>query len=167
METISILGGRAKHKGIYDLGAYYDFLYDTFRGRGYEVEEINYRQKVGPDGEPVELELFWTCYRVIDDYARFNMWCKTLIVGIKKEQVVINGQPTTKDFADVELELKGKIELDWKNLWSSNPILKFFRDIYDVHIYREVFNNLKKKLTEDYYFVEGEVKAFFNMQRFM
>jgi hypothetical protein len=167
MEEVKITKSRFKYSGLYALNRYYDLLYDTFRTNGYNVEEWRYRHKLGPDGNTVELELFWDCNKEIDEYSKIKIFAKTLIVGMNKQQTQIDGKPVTKDSGVVELEMKVSIFLDKNNKWEVNPLLRHFRPFYDIYFYKNIFNNTKRVAIDEHFKVENEIKAFFNMQTFL
>lgn len=165
MEEIVITKTRMKYNGIFDFGDYYRLCYDIFRSLGYDVEEQKYKHKTKPEGDEVEIE--WNCYKKVDDYSLFRIFAKTLVVGLSKVQVVLEGVQTSKNTGDCELEMKCFIQTDYENRWETNPMLKFLKGVYDVYFYRSTLNNWKEKVATDMHTVENEMKAFFQMQKFM
>ena len=165
MEEIAITKGRAKYSGIFDFSAYYRLLYDLFRSMGYDVEEQKYTNKTKPEGDEVEIE--WNCYKKVDDYSLFRIFAKTLVLGLQKKQVVVEGVQTTKNYGTIELEIKCFIQTDYENRWETNPMMKFLKGVYDTYFYRSTLETWKQKVITDMHTVENEVKAFFNMQRFI
>jgi len=167
METISVTKSRFKHSGLYNLSSYYNVLYDTLRVLGYDVEEVKYRNKIGPDGQTVEIELFWDAKRKIDDYSKMFIYAKTLIVGMSKQQTQIDGKPVTKDKGIAELELKARVEVDYQNKWEANPIMQQLRWWFEKYFYHDKLNFIQSKVAADMNKLENEIKAFFNMQTFL
>jgi hypothetical protein len=165
MEEISVAKGRAKYTGIFDFGDYYRMLYDLFTSMGYSVEEQKYAHKSVPTGDEIEIE--WNCYKKVDDYSLFRIFAKTLVLGLQKVKVVVEGVQTTKNQGSLELELKCFVQTDYENRWETSPILKFLKGIYDAYFYKATLDNWKEKVAADMHTVENEVKAFFHMQRFM
>jgi len=164
METLKITGSRFKYDGLYSLSSYYNLLYDVFRTMGYDVEEWKYRNKLGPDGTTVELELFWIARRKVDNYARILINCKTLIVTMSKQQTQIDGKPVMRDKGTLELELKVAVEIDYDNKWMINPIFNQLRRIYNNVLNKPALNVIKGKAAGEMGKVDSEMKAFFNMQ---
>lgn len=167
MEALSVSKSRFKYSGLYSLSSYYNVLYDTLRVLGYDVEEVKYRHKLGPDGSTIELELFWEARRSLDNYARIFLKVKTLIVGMSKQQTQADGKPVTKDKGTTELELKAQVEVDYKNLWESNPIMSPLRRFYEKYFYHQKLDLIQVKAASEMSKLETEMKAFFNMQTFM
>lgn len=167
METLRIASGRFKHDGTYSLSSYYNLLYDTLRIMGYNVEETKYRNKIGPDGTTAELEITWAARRNVDNYARILFHVKTLIVGMSKVQTQIDGKPVTRDKGVLELETRTSVELDYENKWISSPIFNQLRRIYNNFFYKNVLGIIKGKAGGELDKLNAEMKAFFNMQKFM
>jgi len=165
MEEITVASARIKYAGKFDLGDYYRLLYDLFRSLGYDVEEQKYKHKTKPEGDEIELE--WNCYKKVDDYTRFKIFAKTLIVGLHKVQVQVEGVTTSKHVGDCELSFKAVLQTDFTNRWETHPFLKFMKGFYDAYIYKGQLEEWKVKILEDMNTVENEMKAFFNMQKFM
>ena len=165
MEEIAIAKARTKFSGIFSIKDYYRLLYDIFRSLGYDVEEQKYKHAVKPEGDEIELE--WQCWKKVDDYARLRIFAKTLVVGLQKVQVQVEGAQTTKEKGSCELELKCFVQTDFENRWEVNPMLKFMKGVYDTYIYRPTFATWRDKVAGEMHTVENEMKAFFNMQRFM
>jgi hypothetical protein len=164
MESIAVTKSRFKYAGLFMLGAYYDMLYDTFRSKGYHVDEFRYRQVMKPDGTPGELELFWNCYKHIDDYCVIKIFAKTLIVGLDKKQTQIDGKAMDLDKGVVELEMKCEVVLDKLNQWDANPMMIHLRPFYDTYFYKNALKNITAKATDEHNWVENQMKGFFNMQ---
>lgn len=167
METLSVTKSRFKHSGLYSLSDFYNVLYDTLRVMGYDVEETRYRNKLGPDGQTVELELFWDAKRKIDDYSRIFIFAKTLIVTMSKQQTQIDGKPVTKDKGTLELELKARVEVDYQNKWEANPIMSYLRKFYEKYFYHAKLDLIQAKAAAEMMKLDSEMKAFFNMQSMM
>lgn len=165
MEEITVTVGRVKFSGIFSFDDYYKLIYDLFRSLGYDIEEAKYSHKTTPVGDSATVE--WACYKKVDDYSMFKISAKTEIEGLEKVQVQIKDQPAVKNKGSCYLELKAVIMTDYENRWEVNPLLKFVKGFYDVYFYKSTFDSWKQKVAIDLHTVENEVKAFFNMQRFM
>ena len=165
MEEITITVGRVKFSGIFSYDDYYKLIYDLFRSLGYDIEETKYSHKTSPTGDSATIE--WNCYKKVDDYTMFKIWAKTEIDGLEKVQVQLKDQTLTKNKGMCYLDMKAIVMTDYENRWEINPIMKFMKGFYDVYLYKSTFETWKAKLALDLHTVENEVKAFFNMQRFM
>ena len=165
MEEITVSATRIKHAGKFDLGDYYRLLYDIFRSMGYDVEEVKYKHKSKPEGD--ELEIEWSCFKKVDDYTRFKINAKSLIVGLQKVKVQVEGVPASRHLGDVELEMKSVLQTDFTNRWETHPFLKFMKGFYESYLYKDNLETWQAKVNTEMNTVANEVKAFFNMQKFM
>lgn len=157
---------RMKFDGVFSMSNYYRVLYDVFRSMNYDVYEIKYAHKMTPDGSE-ELEIVWSCIKDIDNYSRIRIHAKTLVVGMKRVQVPIEGVNVGREQAACELEIAGYVETDYLNKWEADPFLKHLKWFYDTYLYREMFRYVSNIAATQVYAVENEVKAFFNMQKML
>lgn len=165
VEEIAVTKARVKYTGIFDLGDFYRLIYDLMRSLNYDVEEKKYSHKVKPEGDGVDIE--WECFKKVDDYTQFKIFLRAGISGVQKVQVQIEGTQATRNRGECEVELKCYLQTDYENRWETNPLLKFLKGIYDVYIYKSTLNLWKERIASENHTIENEVKAFFNMQRFM
>jgi hypothetical protein len=165
-EETPISEARVKYKGIFEFDDYYRILYDLFTAQGYMVDEVKYRQKEAPDGSR-EVEIIWKCIKDVDDYTRFLIEVTTFIVGMKEIPVQRGEMKTVATRGDIEIRMKSVLVTDYQDRWETSPFLKFLKGVYDRYIYRSTFEGYKDKVREEMYLVENEIKAFFNLSRFM
>lgn len=163
-EEFGITGTRTKFKGTFSLSSYYNLKYDILRRLGYIVVETKYRVKNIPGSS--ELEFAWDAYKNADSYTRYRIRAKTLIVGLEKKEIMLEGVPVAMEKGDVELELKCSLITDYDNRWQTNPILKMFKPFYDRYIYRPVFKEHENAVANHMYTVENAMKEFFKMETF-
>jgi len=165
MEDITVIKTGVKFTGIFSFDDYYKLLYDLFSSIGYAVVEDKYSHSTKPTGDSMDIE--WNCFKKVDDYSMLKIWARTSINGLEKVQVKIKDTMTVKNKGTIALDMKASIMTDYENRWEINPILKFLKGFYDVYFYKSTFESWKERATLDVHTVENEVKAFFNMQRFM
>ncbi len=165
VETRQIASVTLKQKSIFDMGDYYKFLYQLITSLGYIVNEDDYSQKDTPSGK--EIEFHWTCEMEVDDYTKFKIWIECKVRGLQDVQVVREGIKEKKNKGEVELTIKGHILTDYKDRWEKNPVLKFLKGFYDRYLYKPTFEGYIEKIWENVYLIENEVKAFFELPRFM
>jgi len=154
-----------KHKGVFDLDEFYKFLHDLLDSLGYSIEERKYKQKDVPGGK--EVEISWECTKKVDDYTMFRINIDITIKSLVDVQVQRGDIRVPAHKGDMEFKLKGWIITDYEDKWEKSPILKFLKGIYDRYLYKPTFENLQKKVWEESYTVENEVKAFLNLPRFL
>jgi hypothetical protein len=164
-ETIIVPESKVRYKGIFSFTDFYRFFVDTFRTLGYTIDEEKYRHKEKADS--TEIEIVWNCYKNIDDYTRFLIKAKILVVDMKKVQIQKEGVTTTADSGDIEITFTARLVTDYLDRWETSPILKFVKGIYDRYLYKPTFESYKKRIVDEMYTTENETKSFFNLARFM
>lgn len=165
MEKQQVASDMVKSVGVFVMGDYYKFLYQLITSLGYAVGEDDYTQKDTPGGK--EIEFHWTCAMEIDDYTKFSLWLECKVRRMEEVQVVREGIKEKKNKGEVELTIKGTIITDYNNKWEKQPLLKFLKGFFDRYLYKPTFDEYFQRIWENVYLVANEVKAFFELPRFM
>jgi len=157
---------KVKYAGVFDLKGFYKLLYDILAVTlKYTVEEEKYKEKVDSGGKLLEIR--WRAEKKVDDYTLFIIEVNIFITGLTPVTVERDGVETKANKGDIEVTFKCKLQTDYEGRWESSPILKFLKGVYDTYLYRSTFENWKKKIYEEMYTAQNEIKAFFNLSRFM
>lgn len=165
MEKQQIASVMAKPKGVFDMKDYYKFLYQLITSLGYIVNEKDYSQKDVASGK--DIEFHWICEMLVSDYTKFEIWIECKVRGLQDVQVMREGVKEKKNKGEVELTIKGSIITDWQDRWEKQPLLKFLKGFFDRYLHKPTFEGYITRLWENVYLVENEVKAFFELPRFM
>jgi hypothetical protein len=156
---------RIKFKGIFSLDRWYRLMYDLYATLGYEINEKKFKES--HSGSTSEMEIIWECEKKVDDYTVFFIKTEILIQDHKRVKVQKEGVDIEANSGDVTAVFRCSLVTDYENRWESHPVLKFLKGIYDKYLYRATFEFYKDKIYEEMYTVQNEVKAFFNLSRFM
>jgi hypothetical protein len=151
--------------GIFDLDEWYRLMYELFTTFGYEVNERKYKEKMKPQGK--DIEMIWDCQRKVDDYTKFYIRVEVFGLAVKRVSVQKGGVEKNADKGTLEITFKSILITDYENRWETHPVLKFMKGMYDKYLYRPTFDHWKDKIYEEMYHIQNEVKAFFNLSRFM
>jgi len=165
MEQERIAKTLVKPKGIFDWKDFYKFLYELMQAQGYVITEDHYNQKETKNGKEIEVQ--WNCSQFIDDYTRFDVQLLLKVFGLVDVQIERGGQKKDMNQGEIEVWITGFITTDYKNQWEKQPILKFLKGVYDRYLYRSRYEELQAKMWEHVYLIENEVKAYFELPRFM
>ena len=166
MEEISVTKSKLNYSGYFDFGDFYTLLWRTLKDLGYVVVEENYKRSVSGGGE--EINISWSAFKNVDDYSRFKIGIRILILGLKKQEVKLpNGATVKKDKGNIFLTFSVSIQTDYLNKWETHPLLKFLKGFYDYYIYRKQIESLTSKVLEELGSLENEVKSYFQMATFM
>ena len=166
MEEISITKSKLNYSGYFDFGDLYTLLWRTLKDMGYVVIENNYKRAVKQGGE--EINISWSAFKNIDDYSRFKIGIRILILGLSKAEIKLpNGSIVKKDKGTIFVTFSASIQTDYLNKWEVHPIMKFLKGFYDYYIYRKQIESLTSKLLEELGALENEIKSYFQMATFM
>ncbi len=154
-----------KYDGIFDFKQLYSLMTDLAISMGYTIEEKKYKQKESPEGNEVEVE--WWCTKDVDDYTRFKIILRILILGMREVQAKKGELKVRVNEGSIQVLIKGIIVTDYANRWETHPILKLFKGIYDRYFFKSTFERYKKRVYEEAYGFENEIKSFLNLRRFM
>jgi len=170
MERIPIgTRSRVKYKGPYNAQDWYRKLFDLFITYGYEVNETMYREVRSPDGGSRNIFVNWTATKnyKADSYVRFQIDVNSNLINLKKKEVVKNGEKVKMDDGDNDCYYHGYVVLDPDDKWQKSSFLRYLRYLYDRFFYRSKIEFYKNQCYEELYTITNEIKAYFNLQRFM
>jgi hypothetical protein len=156
---------RVRFKGIFSLDRWYRLMYDLFVTLGYDIDEKKYKEK-HKEGFS-NMEIIWEAIKRVDDYTMFFIRVDVLVYDFKKIKAQRKGVEIDADSGDLEVVFRAVLRTDYENRWETHPVLKFFKGIYDKYLYRSTFEFYKNKIYEEMYTIQNEIKAFFNLSRFM
>ena len=103
----------------------------------------------------------------INDYYKFKIKVNFFVIGLKEVEVEKAGVKVKMDTGDIEITIRSYIISDWEGRWENSPVLKFLKGVYDKYLMRSFYQELKVRIYEEAYKFENELKAFFNLSRFM
>jgi hypothetical protein len=156
---------KVKYNGIFKMSDLYRIAHSLLVDMKYQVEEKKYKEKVSQGGR--ELEIAWDATKNFDDYTRFRITVGWFIVGMVDVETEVEGVKVKQNKADVEITINSYLETDYEGRWETHPVAKFFKGIHDKYLYRSTFLDYQDKIYKEAYKFENEMKAFFNLNRFM
>ena len=166
METFDITSSVVKYSGIFKMSEVYKVAFSILADElGYDIEESKYREKVSSDGK--ELEIKWIAEKKISDYYKFRIKVDFFVVGLKDVEVEKSGVKVKMNKGNIDITIKSSIITDWEGRWESSPVLRFLQGLFDKYVQRNTFQQMKARIYEEAYKFENEMKAFFNLTRFM
>ncbi len=164
-ETLVVGPTKIKFNGLFDLSDFYKTMYDLLTSMRYTIEERKFKEKNDTIGKQIEIN--WDGLKNVDDYTQFYINIFVFMVGVNKVEVQKDGVAVKLSKGDVEITFKGILRTDYESRWEQSPVLKFLKGIYDSYLYRSTFNNWRTQIYEETYSLQNEIKAFFNLNRFM
>jgi len=164
-DKIDIADTTIVRKTIFDHKEFYVFLWNLMTTKlGYTFNENDYSQWEKSSG--TDIEFHWTFTRDFDTYTQFKIWMECKLRFLNKVKVKEGDDTVTKYDGEVELGIKGMLITDKDDKFKKNPILKHFKSFYDNIIYDETLTGYQVRMWEHIFYVEGEVKAFFDIPKF-
>lgn len=164
-ETLIAGPSKVKYAGVFSLSEFYRIMYDLFISQHYIIEEEKYKEKDEKIGK--QIEIVWRAEKLVDDYTKFVIKVVVFMVAVNKVTVQKDGVEAKMNKGDVEVAFKAILQTDYESRWEQSPVLKFIKGAYDTYLYRSTFESWKKQIYEEMYSIQNEIKAFFNLSRFM
>lgn len=161
-EVYPVYETKIAYSGIFDFKETYNFLFEWFRFLEYSVSEEKYAEKIKPTGK--EVEISWVCAKKINDYVKFKIKVRILIVNMVEVEVTEEGVKIKKEKGNIDIKFSGNLEKDYQNKWETSPILKFLRGIYDKYIIKSKIEAYEDKLAGEVEETAEQIKAFLALE---
>jgi len=153
-------------KTIFDLKNFYITMHHFIKNDlGYSFSEDDYSQWVKDGG--TDIEFHWTFLKEQEDYVHFRLWIECKVRGSTKVKSKVGEVTKTLDNAELEVNIKGVIITDPFGAWGKHPILKHIQKFYEKYMYKAQIDDYVERLWEHVFTLEGEIKAFFELPKFM
>ncbi|MFA5303684.1 MAG: hypothetical protein WC393_04065 [Candidatus Nanoarchaeia archaeon] len=150
---------------IFNYSDFYLFLKKILQERGYYIEEKTYTHNTLNSKESIDF--YWHSIKRVDDFTKFiiEIIAKLEIEDVniikeKKKEVTNRGSGSIK--------IRSTLMTDYAGKWEeSNPIITFVKVLFENIFQKGSVDEYSKKLTDEAYEVENEIKSFFNLQKMM
>lgn len=154
---------KIRFRGLYDWEGLFRLIRGWFEAREYDFFENRYKHKAKPPGS--ELEINFTAYREINDYARnvikmyFHIW------DAEEVEVVRDGKKKKMWNARMLIDFTAYVELDYDSHWEHSPFLRILRNFYHKYIIKHEIDDVwTDKLWYKVNELQQECKRFLGMQ---
>jgi len=150
---------------IFSYSDFYLFLKKIMQERGYYVEEKNYTHNSSSPREIIDF--YWHSVKRVDDFTKYivEFMVKLNMEDVnvfkeKRKEVVNKGSGTIK--------IRSALETDYAGKWEeSNPFITFIKVLFENIFQKGSVDEYSKKLIEEAYELENEIKSFFSLQKMM
>jgi hypothetical protein len=115
-------------------------------------------KKIPPNPEPIGGS---------NSYYRFNLDIFWHVMGIKEIEVMKQGNKFKTNNADIELEIRARLELDYKQTWRKHFLLKHIHEFFKNRIFKGQSEKHRDELYREAYKLQEVIKTFLNMKRYM
>lgn len=150
---------------IFDYKAFYKVLYKTLSDKGYFIEEKKYSQT--PADKKKSVDFYWKCQKELDDYNLNRVEVDAKFPDLEDIEVIKNAQKAIVQRGDVSITLRATLITDYDSKWEEQPLLNFFRVIFENIFKRSNINTFLDNLKSEMYEIENEIKSYFNIERIM
>ena len=143
------------YNGSFDLDNLYKEIKKWFKNNNYKLYEKEYKEKRRAHGDELIIDIL--SERKIDDYIKFHINVKFLMIHLKK---------LSKEsyIGNVHCNLKGYIEFDYNKKWQINKLKEFLMFIYNNFIIKGKIQNVyEDKLYDEVLKVEDLIKRNLGM----
>jgi len=122
-----------KYNGSFNIDKLYKDIKAWFDNNNYDFDEKEYKEKRQAHGDEILIEFI--CERKIDDYIKFNLRIKFLMLNVKK---------LSKDHyvGNFRANISAFIEFDYNNEWQFSPLKKFLFFVYNNFIIKNKIENV-------------------------
>ncbi len=147
--------------GVFDLGTFYNFLYDIFISMGYSVEESFYKFSESENGN--EIVFLWNCSKDVDDYSKIQIMVNNLVLGQKKAEIKKGDLTIGADAGDMEIKFSAYIITDKKGEWEKSQVLKRLIPIFE-YFYKRTRRVIEGRAVEELYSAANQIKEFLEIK---
>ena len=157
-EKDKVIEEKVKYNGIFNFKDVYQFIFRWLIENGYEVTEDKYQEEI--QGEEKKIDIGWNAKLTISDYFQYEIKLSYRILNLKKIEADKDGKRVKTNSGTFELKIAGFLAKDYENTWEKNPMMKFFRGVYDRYIVEGIINKYKKKIREDVDELLEDIKGY-------
>jgi len=150
---------------IFNYSDFYMFLKKTFQERGYYIEEKSYTHNETKPSESVGF--YWNTLKRVDDFTKYIIELK---VSLKLEDVNVlkDKKKEINNKGNGSIGLRATLLTDYEEKWEeSNPIISFIKVLFENIFQKGSVDEHVKRLTDEAYEIENEIKSYFSIQRMM
>lgn len=148
--------------GVFDYDELYRKMQAWYKEREYEFREKAYKQKPGAS----EIELEWEGYRNETSYVRFWVNIYVHIYDLQDVEIIHEGVKKKMNKARMQMEISGRIELDWQKEFDQTKYLRRLRDFFHTFVFSET-KDLGMYWDKLYYHIYGfhtAIKNYLDLQ---
>lgn len=150
---------------MFDYSGFYKVLHKTLSDKGYFIEEKKYSHK--PQNKKKNVDFYWKCTREVDDYSQYKIEVDARFTNLETMHVLKKDKKIKMNKGDGKIIIRATLITDYDSKWEENPIINFFKVIFENIFEKSSLKNYLKDLKNEFYEIENEIKSYFNIQRMM
>lgn len=150
---------KVEYEGVFSFDEFYKYLKNWMKRRNYKEGELKYKE-TKKDGK-ISTEIIYGGQKKVDDYIKIML--EIQIKAIDLVEVIKKGSKKKMHDGKLELVFMGYLQKDYENKWEKNPVLLFFREVYDKWVIGDRITKIENELKDDVNKLINEVKAFLKL----
>ena len=154
---------KLKQDSIFDLGELYKIIFRWFENNGYSFHEKMYQDQDMPAGK--QLTVFWVGEKMIDAYIKFVIEINFLVIGLSKVEIERGGTKVSTNKGSIEFRISAYLLKDYDDKWSSSPMMKTVRKVYDYYLIKDRIERLEGTIIADYQALIDEIRSFLALHK--
>ncbi|MBW2971595.1 hypothetical protein KY359_01035 [Candidatus Woesearchaeota archaeon] len=142
---------------------------DSSGSRGDKWIEKLYLERVSSNGAK-QIWVWWRMDKTYaNDFFKFYLDVDFHGLNLKSEQIVVDGTKVDTNKGEVEVFITAKMELDPKNEWEKNFILKnpWLQNFYLNRIYKDRIEEVENELVRDAARLLGATKQYMQLESWL
>ncbi len=162
------------YEGVFHLKTVYRSAYEWIQERGWRsYENDNKFETLYAEERATADKKLWMWWRLqkasltpAPDNAYFHYFMNVnfLLVYLVDVEVVKDGKKIKCQRAEIDIQIKPWIELDYQDKWAKHPILKNFNRLFVERIWKNDIEKKEDRLLGEAYQFQGMLKKMFELQ---
>lgn len=158
-----VFSSKIGYDGIFSFPDFYKFCYGFLSDDlGFLTIEDAYKEKISGDAK--ELEVKWKSTNKIDDYFMHEIKIEFRIFNMKNIEVEKEGGRKKMNKGIVEIKVKGTVITDYRGEYTTSPVRRFMRNVYEKWIIPSRIEKVEEKLFGDCDEFLKQAKAYLDLE---
>ncbi|MDD2678339.1 MAG: hypothetical protein PHT91_04105 [Candidatus Nanoarchaeia archaeon] len=151
------------NKKIFSYSDFYVFLRKTLQERGYYIEEKSYTHS---ETSPLKnVSFYWNTVKNVDDFTKYIIELKVSL-SLEDVTVIKDKKKEMNSRGEGSITVRATLQTDYEGKWEeTNAIISFIKVLFENIFQKGSIDEHSKRLADEAYEIENEIKSYFSMQR--
>lgn len=161
------------HEGVFNLKNLYRATYEWVQEHAWlSYEKDNKFETLYAEERTQNAKKLWIWWRLQkgsltpwkeNTYFHYFMNVNFLLLAMTDVEVVKEGRKIKCQKAEIDIQIKPWIDLDYQDRWAKHPILKHFNNVFVQRIWKRDIEEREKRLLNEAYRLQGMLKKMFEL----
>jgi len=147
---------KINYEGNLDFNEIYHLIKKFFNDKKYDINE-----KTHDYSDSGSFKVKWEAKHHFNDYTQFQI--EISVKGSNAKKIKLNKKDAFSGKFTVEIE--SKINKDRQDYYEGEPIIKFFRELFDYTVKGAEMGKLNNQVKDETYALFDEIKAYLGLQK--